>query len=140
MISVVILTLNEAPALPGLLTAQQNERAKHETIVVDGGSRDATVAIARARGARVIQAPSGRGNQLGAGVQQAAGDISAGGSLGSMPGSGGSASITAIPGFSSGAARMKPSAGSTRSRLWKISISCAAWSGSGRPAAFASRR
>jgi glycosyltransferase involved in cell wall biosynthesis len=75
MISVIIPTLNEAQTLPALLMAPQNEPAKHETIVVDGGSRDATVAIARARGARVIQAPSGRGNQLGAGVQQAAGDI-----------------------------------------------------------------
>ena len=45
-----------------------------EIIVVDGGSRDATVAIARAAGARVIEAPRGRGTQLAAGAAAARGD------------------------------------------------------------------
>jgi glycosyltransferase involved in cell wall biosynthesis len=75
MISVVIPTLNEAQALPASLMALQNERAEHETIVIDGGSRDATVEIASAYGARVLHAPSGRGSQLCAGAREAAGDI-----------------------------------------------------------------
>lgn len=69
MISVVIPTLNEAEALPALLTALQNECAPHETVIVDGGSRDATVDLARAGGARVFQAPTGRGSQLCAGAR-----------------------------------------------------------------------
>jgi rSAM/selenodomain-associated transferase 2 len=75
MISVVVPTLNEARALPALLTALQNEWPEHETIIVDGGSPDATVAIARARGARVLHAPPGRGGQLCAGARKASGDI-----------------------------------------------------------------
>jgi len=75
MISIVIPTLNEAQALPVLLTALQNEWADHETIVVDGGSQDGTVEIARQRGVRVLQAPAGRGNQLCAGVAEARGEI-----------------------------------------------------------------
>jgi glycosyltransferase involved in cell wall biosynthesis len=63
MISVIIPTLNEAPALPALLTALQDERAEHETIVVDCGSWDGTVEIARRRGARVLQPTTGRVNQ-----------------------------------------------------------------------------
>ena len=74
MISVIIPTRNEAQMLPALLTALQNEWAEHETIVVDGGSRDVTVEIARQRGARVFQTPAGRGNQLCAGVRQARGE------------------------------------------------------------------
>lgn len=75
MISVVIPTLNEAQALPASLTALQNERVEHETIVIDSGSRDATVEIASAYGARVLHAPNGRGSQLCAGAREAAGDI-----------------------------------------------------------------
>jgi rSAM/selenodomain-associated transferase 2 len=37
--------------------------------VADGGSRDATVALARAAGARVIEAPRGRGPQMNAGAR-----------------------------------------------------------------------
>ena len=43
-------------------------------IVVDGGSSDETVPIARTAGARVITAPRGRGIQLGAGAAAASGD------------------------------------------------------------------
>jgi glycosyltransferase involved in cell wall biosynthesis len=75
MISVVIPTLNEAPVLPSLLAALHAERTEHETIVVDGGSRDATVGIAREHGARVVAAPAGREIQLCAGVREARGDI-----------------------------------------------------------------
>lgn len=75
MISVIIPTLNEAQALPALLAALHAESAEHETIVVDGGSRDTTVAIARAHGARVLRGRAGRGGQLGAGAREASGDI-----------------------------------------------------------------
>lgn len=75
MISVLIPTLDEAQTLPALLAALNAERTKHETLVVDGGSRDVTVAIARDCGARVVRAAAGRGSQLCAGVSEARGDI-----------------------------------------------------------------
>jgi rSAM/selenodomain-associated transferase 2 len=45
-----------------------------EITVVDGGSADETVAIARAAGAQVRAAPCGRGIQLAAGADAASGD------------------------------------------------------------------
>jgi len=75
VISVIIPTLNEAAALPGLLRALAAQGEAHEIIVADGGSADATVALAREAGARVISAPQGRGAQLAAGAAAAAGDV-----------------------------------------------------------------
>ena len=75
VISVVIPTLNEAAQLPPLLDALAGEEAPHEVIVADGGSTDATAAIARAGGARVVGAPPGRGQQLREGAGQATGDV-----------------------------------------------------------------
>lgn len=45
-----------------------------ETIVVDGGSSDDSAVIARATGARVVEAPRGRGIQLAAGAAAASGE------------------------------------------------------------------
>jgi rSAM/selenodomain-associated transferase 2 len=45
-----------------------------ETIVVDGGSCDLTKATAEQHGARIIDAPRGRGCQLAAGAEAANGD------------------------------------------------------------------
>lgn len=71
MLSVVIPTLNAAPHLPACLARLSDVG---EIIVVDGGSRDETVAIAEAAGARVVVAPKGRGPQLKAGGEAARGD------------------------------------------------------------------
>jgi rSAM/selenodomain-associated transferase 2 len=46
-----------------------------EVIVVDGGSRDATIQRARLRADRVISAPRGRALQMNAGAAQASGDV-----------------------------------------------------------------
>jgi len=75
LISVVVPTLNEAARLPALLATLSNETAPHEVIVVDGGSDDGTAGIARASGARVIDAPRGRGPQLAAGAAAACGEL-----------------------------------------------------------------
>jgi rSAM/selenodomain-associated transferase 2 len=45
-----------------------------EILVVDGGSRDATCAIAAAAGARVLASPARRGTQLDRGGREARGD------------------------------------------------------------------
>lgn len=52
MISIVILTLNEAVNLPRCL---DSVAFSDDVLIVDSGSTDDTVAIARARGARVMQ-------------------------------------------------------------------------------------
>ncbi len=74
MISIVIPTLNEADRLPNLVARLAAEPVPHEVIVVDGGSTDATVFVARAAGARVLRASPGRGQQLAAGVATAKGE------------------------------------------------------------------
>lgn len=77
MISVVIPTLNAAaslhPALAALAPAR-TEGLVGEVLIADGGSTDATVTVARAEACRVIEAPRGRGSQLAAGAQAAAGE------------------------------------------------------------------
>ena len=75
MISVIIPVLEEAAKLPRLLASLARETAAHEVIVVDGGSRDGTPQLARAAGARVLSTLPGRGQQLAAGAELAAGDL-----------------------------------------------------------------
>ncbi|MBX3480911.1 MAG: TIGR04283 family arsenosugar biosynthesis glycosyltransferase [Caulobacter sp.] len=77
MISVVIPTLNAAGGLPPSLTAlipAAVEGLVKEVIVVDGGSTDATLAIAEDAGARLLTTPPSRGGQLAAGCEAARGD------------------------------------------------------------------
>lgn len=69
-LSVVIPALDAAASLPATLDALGT--APREVIVVDGGSADATVELAAARGCRVMSAARGRGGQLAAGVAVAA--------------------------------------------------------------------
>jgi rSAM/selenodomain-associated transferase 2 len=71
LLSVVIPTLNAAAVLPATLAAIA---AADEVVVADGGSTDATVAIAATHGARVVAAPRGRGLQIAAGIAAARGD------------------------------------------------------------------
>ena len=68
----VIPVLDAAEELGRTLTALAGAASIAEIIVVDGGSRDASVAIARKAGARVIDAPRGRGSQFAAGARAAA--------------------------------------------------------------------
>ncbi|KZD12860.1 TIGR04283 family arsenosugar biosynthesis glycosyltransferase [Oceanibaculum pacificum] len=69
-LTIVIPALNAAPSLPACLTALEGG----DILLVDGGSDDATPAIARQAGATVIAAPGGRGAQLAAGADAAAGE------------------------------------------------------------------
>jgi len=70
-ISVVIPALDEERHLAAAI---RSVRADAEVIVVDGGSRDATREIAAGEGARVLQAPKGRGLQLDDGARAATGE------------------------------------------------------------------
>ena len=72
-ISAVIPTLDAAAELPATLAALANRAVVREIVVADGGSRDATVEIARDAGAHVVVAPRGRGPQLAAGAAAANG-------------------------------------------------------------------
>lgn len=73
-LSVVIPTLDAAEELRKTLAALVGARLIGEIVVVDGGSADDTVAVARAAGARVVDAARGRGTQLAAGAAAASGD------------------------------------------------------------------
>ncbi len=76
-VSVIIPTLNASPrlaaCLDALVTSAINGVVK-EVVIVDGGSRDETLQIADGFGARVINAPPGRGGQLSKGADIARGD------------------------------------------------------------------
>ena len=71
-VAIVVPVLNEAKALPALVqTLARLDPAPSEIIVVDGGSSDETVAIARDAGWRVIETARGRPIQINAGVAAA---------------------------------------------------------------------
>jgi len=74
LLSLVIPTLDAAAELGRTLAALAPELSGDEVVVADGGSRDVTASVAAAGGARVIQAPRGRGAQLRAGAEAARGD------------------------------------------------------------------
>ena len=75
MLSVVIPTLNAATTLPATLAAlAASDGLVSEIVVSDGGSADATAALARAAGCRVVAGPRGRGLQLAAGAAAARGE------------------------------------------------------------------
>ncbi len=75
LITIVIPTLNEGESIAFTISALQSLDGPKEIVVVDGGSADETVAIARSSGARVIDAARGRGQQMRAGAMGAQGDV-----------------------------------------------------------------
>lgn len=72
-LSVVIPALNEGATIEAAIKSARS--ADSDIIVVDGGSRDRTVARAADAGARVIPAPRGRAVQLNRGAQKAGGSV-----------------------------------------------------------------
>jgi rSAM/selenodomain-associated transferase 2 len=76
VISIIVPTLNEAACIAAALAALDPFRKRGaEIIVVDGGSNDATAAIASAQGAKVVTSAAGRARQQNAGATAARGDI-----------------------------------------------------------------
>jgi rSAM/selenodomain-associated transferase 2 len=75
-LSIIMPVLNEGEGIAAALDALAVLRALGtEVMVVDGGSRDATIQRARLRADRVIAAPPGRGLQMNAGADKASGDV-----------------------------------------------------------------
>lgn len=75
-LSVVVPTLNEAGCIPATLESLGELRRRgHEVIVADGGSGDATVALARAGADRIVVASPGRAAQMNAGARAASGEV-----------------------------------------------------------------
>lgn len=76
-ISVVIPALDEEVAMPRLARSLKAlDPQPDEILLVDGGSKDATVSLAKELGLRVIQqSPAGRARQINRGVDEAKGDI-----------------------------------------------------------------
>ena len=74
----MIPALNAEASLGRTLTALTREdmagAGAVEIIVVDGGSDDATAAVAAKHGARVVRSPRGRGRQLARGAAEASGE------------------------------------------------------------------
>lgn len=74
LVSVVIPTLNEADTIGDTLDRVLREEAA-ECLVADGGSQDNTCAMARQKGARVLDVPGGRAAQQNAGAAEAGGRL-----------------------------------------------------------------
>lgn len=75
-LSIIIPTLNEAAGIVGVLVALQPLRRRGaEVIVADGGSADATCALAAPLVDSVITASRGRARQMNAGARHARGDV-----------------------------------------------------------------
>ena len=74
MISIIIPTLNEANEIEATLEPLQKFRKNHiEIIIADGGSHDATLALATPYADRLIHASRGRARQMNAGAAIAQG-------------------------------------------------------------------
>lgn len=75
-ISIIIPALNESEHIESTLAHLEPLRQQgHEVIVVDGGSQDKTLEMARMRADKVIQTTPGRAQQMNVGASQALGDI-----------------------------------------------------------------
>lgn len=75
-LSIIIPVLNDAPVLDVTLQGLQDLRARgHEVIVVDGGSRDSSVTVARKLADRVVMTGAGRSQQMNAGAEYAKHEI-----------------------------------------------------------------
>ncbi|KAF0191043.1 MAG: family 2 glycosyl transferase [Gammaproteobacteria bacterium] len=75
-ITVIMPCLNEAGIVEQSLSRVQGLRARgHEVILVDGGSSDQTIELARPLVDRIITTPRGRAVQMNAGASVADGDV-----------------------------------------------------------------
>jgi rSAM/selenodomain-associated transferase 2 len=73
-ISVIIPTLNESAVIKETIAPLKKSK-QVEVIVVDGGSRDNTIELARSCGARVLSTAPSKAGQMNAGAAEAGGDV-----------------------------------------------------------------
>ncbi|MTJ48080.1 TIGR04283 family arsenosugar biosynthesis glycosyltransferase [Dolichospermum sp. UHCC 0259] len=74
LISIIIPTLNEADNIQEAIISSQI--GSHiEIIIVDGGSKDETLSIAKSLDVKVMISPPGRANQMNMGAMVASGEI-----------------------------------------------------------------
>ena len=74
--SIIVPVLDEAPGIAAALQSLAPMREAGATvIVVDGGSRDGTRALAVPFADRVIEAPRGRASQMNAGARESLGEV-----------------------------------------------------------------
>jgi rSAM/selenodomain-associated transferase 2/rSAM/selenodomain-associated transferase 1 len=73
-VSVIIPALNEAGQIAKTIESARAGNP-HEILVVDGGSTDDTVELARKSGASTIQSAAGRARQMNAGAARATGSV-----------------------------------------------------------------
>ena len=74
-VSVVVPALNEAGCIASTLAALRALPGELEILVVDGGSSDDTVRVARDMGVRAVVGPRGRGAQMNYGAELVDGDV-----------------------------------------------------------------
>ena len=75
-LSIIVPALDEAGFIAATLDALAPLRQRgHEVIVVDGGSRDTTLALCRGRTDAAFTAPQGRARQMNAGAARARGEV-----------------------------------------------------------------
>ncbi len=74
LVSVIVPALNEAERIADCLRSIASQQGPHEIVVVDGGSSDATPALARPYAA-VVAAPRGRAAQMNAGARRGDGEV-----------------------------------------------------------------
>lgn len=75
MISVIIPTLNEEKVLEKTLASVKKELGENEIIVVDGGSKDNTLEIAKSGANVFLSRKRGRSSQMNLGAKSAKGDL-----------------------------------------------------------------
>lgn len=73
-VGIVIPTLNEEEHLGGILEDLAGLDVPRDVAVVDGGSADATLAVAARFGVRIVRAPRGRASQMNAGANVVTGE------------------------------------------------------------------
>src|SRR5262245_5070331 len=73
-VSVIVPTLNEERTIASTIQDLHRQGAR-EVIVVDGGSRDRTLALAGPLASRILQCPPGIAGQLNRGAREATGEV-----------------------------------------------------------------